>query len=39
MKRQFKQAALVGLDIIFINVSIFVAYFIKFQWLIPPAYL
>lgn len=39
MKRQFKQAALVFLDIIFINVSIFVAYFIKFQWLIPPAYL
>lgn len=39
MKRQFKQAALVVLDIIFINVSIFVAYFIKFQWLIPGAYL
>lgn len=39
MKRQFKQAALVGLDMIFINVSIFVAYFIKFQWLIPPAFL
>lgn len=39
LKRQFKQAALVVLDIIFINVAIFVAYFIKFQWLIPPAYL
>lgn len=39
MNRQFKQAVLVLLDIIFINVSIFVAYFIKFQWLIPPAYL
>lgn len=39
MKRQFKQAALVVLDMIFINISIFVAYFIKFQWLIPPAYL
>lgn len=39
MKRQYKQAALVLLDMIFINMSIFVAYFIKFQWLIPPAYL
>lgn len=39
MNRHFKQIALVILDIIFINASIFAGYFIKFSFEIPKAFL
>lgn len=39
MKRRIKVALLVLSDIIFINAAIFLGYFFRFSWRIPPAYL
>ncbi|MCX7885286.1 MAG: polysaccharide biosynthesis protein [Caloramator sp.] len=39
MNRQIKQIFLVILDVLFINASIFIGYFVRFSWKIPNPYL